>query len=69
MSSLGIIETDHFSYTEIYVGTAKYWSAAEALPTPRDLVSALTLDNSVFVFGEFLISVNCMKLLREGLKK
>ena len=37
------------SSTEIYVQSA--WSYAASLPSPRRFLSASTVDNSVFVFG------------------
>ena len=37
------------SSTEIYVQSA--WSYAAPLPSPRRFLSASTVDNSVFVFG------------------
>ena len=41
------------SSTEIYVGSD--WTYAASLPSKRSSFSASTLDNSVFVFGEFFI--------------
>ena len=43
---------DVLSSTEIYVGSV--WTYAAPLPSKRSHMSAATLDNSVFVFGEFL---------------
>ena len=41
---------DPLSSTEIYVQSA--WSYVASLPSPRDSLSATTVDNSVFVFGK-----------------
>ena len=38
------------SSVEIYVHPA--WSYGTSLPSPRNALSAATLDNSVFVFGK-----------------
>ena len=39
------------SSTEIYWGSV--WSYAAPLPTRRAYMPAITLDNSLFVFGQF----------------
>ena len=43
------------SSTEIFVGSV--WSFAASLPSKISDMPALTLDNSVFVFGEFPIEI------------
>ena len=43
----------HLTSTEIYDGSS--WTYAASLPSKRSSFSASTLDNSVFVFGEFFI--------------
>ena len=41
------------SSTEIYSDSTATWSFASALPSPRQTIMSATLDNSVFVFGEY----------------
>ena len=43
------------SSTEIYVGSV--WTYAASLPSKISYMPAVTLDNSVFVFGEWLLYV------------
>ena len=41
------------SSTEIYSDSTATWSFAAPLPSPRQTIMSATLDNSVFVFGEY----------------
>ena len=49
MTGGGFYGNKYLSSTEIYVQSA--WSYAASLPSPRRFLSASTVDNSVFVFG------------------
>ena len=41
------------SSSELYVDSASAWSYAASLPSPRSSLTAATLGNSVFVFGDY----------------
>ena len=59
------------SSTEIFVGSV--WSYAASLPSKLSDMPALTLDNSVFVFGEWLLYVQpptkCFTLYTGGKRR
>ena len=59
------------SSTEIYDGSK--WSFAASLPSGRNAPAAVTLDNSVLLFGELLFWISyinnnlCINVLKEEL--
>ena len=50
-------EKNLLSSTEIYVDSASAWSFAAPLPSARYDFPAASLDNSVFVFGQFYFTL------------
>ena len=64
------------SSTEIYIydhNDGSEWSYAASLPSGRNKPAAVTLDNSVLLFGEFIFWINyinnnlCINVLKEEL--
>ena len=72
----GLVDRKDLSSTEIYIydhNDGSEWSYAASLPSGRNKPAAVTLDNSVLLFGEFIFWINyinnnlCINVLKEEL--
>ena len=57
----GLVDRKDLSSTEIYIydhNDGSEWSYAASLPSGRNGPAAVTLDNSVLLFGEFIFWIN-----------